>query len=66
MSREDEAGRASARHSRDESELKPAPLEADDVPGVPGFSSWRGVYFFVLAWFAAMVIALTIFARYYV
>ena len=37
----------------------------DESPAVPGFRSWRGVYIFVLAWFAAMVIALTIFARYH-
>ena len=39
--------------------------DEDESPGVPGFRSWRGVYLFVLGCFVAMVIALTIFARYY-
>jgi hypothetical protein len=41
-------------------EKKPAP---DDSPGLPGFRTWRDVYGFVLAVFAAVVIALTIFSR---
>ncbi len=32
----------------------------DDAPGVPGFRSWRGVYVFVLVWFAACVLGLTL------
>jgi hypothetical protein len=39
--------------------------DADDVPGVPGFRTWKGVYLFVFGFFVAMVIALTIFARFY-
>lgn len=37
----------------------------DDAPGVPGFRTWRGVYFFVFVVFVFMVIALTIFSRAY-
>ena len=40
-----------------------APPPADDSPGVPGFRTWRGVYFFVFGCFVAFVIALTIFSR---
>jgi hypothetical protein len=39
--------------------------DQNDSPGVPGFRTWRGVYFFVLGCFAAMVIALTIFTHLY-
>ncbi len=34
-------------------------------PGLPGFRSWRGVYWFVLAAFVAVVIGLTLFSRFY-
>ena len=44
---------------------RPPPAPADESPGVPGFRTWRGVYFFVLGFFTAMVIALTVFTRYY-
>jgi hypothetical protein len=37
----------------------------EDVPGVPGFRTWRGVYWFVFIAFVAVVIALTIFSRLY-
>jgi len=37
----------------------------EDVPGVPGFRSWRGVYWFVFASFVGVVAALTLFARAY-
>ncbi|MEI6861282.1 MAG: hypothetical protein WCL04_03425 [Verrucomicrobiota bacterium] len=40
----------------------PPPTD-DDNPGVPGFRSWRGVYWFVFASFVAVVVALTIFSR---
>ncbi|MES2692808.1 MAG: hypothetical protein V4773_04990 [Verrucomicrobiota bacterium] len=36
-----------------------------DPPGVPGFRTWRMVYVFVFGAFLLMVVALTIFARYY-
>lgn len=35
----------------------------DDAPGVPVFRTWRGVYWFVFACFAGIVLALTIFTR---
>ena len=37
----------------------------DGSPGVPGFRTWRGVYFFVLGCFVAMVVALTVFTHLY-
>lgn len=36
---------------------------SDEPPALPGFRTWRGVYGFVLAVFALVVIALTIFSR---
>jgi len=38
---------------------------SDDAPDVPGFRTWRGVYWFVFATFVAVVIALAIFSRVY-
>ena len=35
----------------------------DDAPGVPGFRTWRGVYWFVLGWFAGCVLGLTLLTR---
>ena len=40
-----------------------APPPADEAPGVPGFRTWRGVYWFVLGCFGAIVVALAIFTR---
>jgi len=37
----------------------------DESPGVPGFRTWRGVYWFVLGCFVAVVLALTLFSRFY-
>jgi hypothetical protein len=37
----------------------------DEITGLPGFRTWRGVYWFVFACFIAVVIALTVFSRYY-
>lgn len=34
-----------------------------DSPGVPGFHTWRGVYWFVLGFFVAVVVMLTLFTR---
>jgi hypothetical protein len=39
--------------------------EDDESPGVPGFRTWRGVYLFVLGVFALLVIALTLFSRFF-
>ena len=47
--------------TRPPDESEPGP--ADEAPGVPGFRTWRGVYWFVFACFAAIVLALTLFAR---
>jgi hypothetical protein len=44
--------------------MKPAPPD-DDPPGVPGFRTWRGVYWFVLAGFVLVVVALTLFSRHF-
>jgi hypothetical protein len=44
----------------------PPPDQSDsEPPGVPGFRTWRGVYWFVFGAFVAMVIALAIFTRVY-
>lgn len=37
----------------------------EEAPGVPGFRTWSGVYWFVFGCFAAMVAALTIFSLIY-
>ena len=41
----------------------PDPAPDDESPGVPGFRTWRGVYFFVFLWFAFVVVLLAIFSR---
>lgn len=43
----------------------PHPDPDDEITGLPGFRTWRGVYWFVFACFIAVVIALTVFSRYY-
>lgn len=54
------------------SEPKPAPNPSarpsapEDAPGLPGFRTWRSVYWFVLGTFAVVVLALTLFSRFYV
>jgi len=35
----------------------------DDSPGVPGFPTWGRVYWFVFGFFAAVVVALTVFTE---
>jgi hypothetical protein len=37
-----------------------ARLETES-PGVPGFGTWRGVYWFVFGWFVLTVVLLTLF-----
>lgn len=44
---------------------KQSELANDEAPGVPGFKTWRGVYWFVFGCFVAFVIGLTILTRYY-
>ena len=34
-----------------------------ELPGLPGFRTWRGVYLFVLGWFVLVVILLASFSR---
>ena len=41
------------------------PEPADESPGVPGFRTWAGVYWFAFGVFVAGVVALTIFSRIY-
>lgn len=43
--------------------IPPDPATDDESPGVPGFRTWRGVYWFVFAVFAAVVILLALFSR---
>lgn len=43
-------------------EEKAAP---EPAPGVPGFSTWRGVYIFVFLSFMLVVAALVWFARFF-
>jgi hypothetical protein len=35
----------------------------DETPGVPGFRTWRRVYWFVFGCFVLVVVLLTIFSR---
>lgn len=41
------------------------PGHDDESPRVPGFRTWRGVYFFVFAVFVLVVAALAVFTRVY-
>ncbi len=44
----------------------PAPEpDHDESPGVPGFSAWRGIYWFVFAVFVLVVTLLAIFSRHF-
>jgi hypothetical protein len=45
--------------------MAPTPEPNDDSPGVPGFRTWRGVYWFVLGCFVLVVLALTLFSRFF-
>ena len=40
-----------------------APAQADEPPGVPGFHTWRGVYWFVAGCFVAVVALLAAFTQ---
>lgn len=48
-----------------ENPRRPVEPPDDETPGVPGFRTWRGVYFFVFGVFVAVVTALTIFTHAY-
>jgi hypothetical protein len=37
----------------------------DESPGVPGFRTWRGIYYFVFAGFVLVVVLLALFSRYF-
>jgi len=37
------------------------PRSDAEPPGLPGFRTWRGVYLFVFAWFALVVVLLALF-----
>lgn len=41
----------------------PEPAPDDENPGVPGFRTWRGIYWFVFAVFVVVVILLALFSR---
>ena len=43
----------------------PEPPPDDECPDVPGFRTWRGVYWFAFAFFVAVVAALTVFSRFF-
>ena len=47
--------------------MKSSPPEPanDESPGVPGFRHWRGVYWFVFAFFVLVVTLLAIFSRHF-
>jgi hypothetical protein len=37
----------------------------DESPGVPGFRTWRGIYWFTFAVFVIVVALLAIFSRWF-
>lgn len=39
------------------------PPSDDERPDVPGFRTWRGVYWFVLVSFVVVVVLLAVFSR---
>jgi hypothetical protein len=43
-------------------DMKSSP-EDDESPGLPGFRTWRGVYWFVFGCFLLVVVGLTLFAH---
>jgi hypothetical protein len=43
----------------------PKKTSNDDSPGLPGFRTWRGVYWFVFGTFVAVVITLTLFSKFF-
>ncbi len=43
----------------------PAPATNDESPGVPGFRTWRGIYWFVFVFFVLVVGLLAIFSMLY-
>ena len=43
--------------------MTPDPEPNDELTGLPGLRSWRAVYLFVLAVFAAWIVLLTLLTR---
>ena len=43
----------------------PDPHHSDESPGVPGFRTWRGIYFFVFTGFVVVVVLLALFSHYF-
>jgi hypothetical protein len=41
------------------------PPTSDENPGVPGFRTWRGVYFFIFLWFVIVVAVLALFSQWF-
>lgn len=39
------------------------PIVDEETPGVPGFRTWRGVYWFVFGCFGLVVLLLSLFTR---
>jgi hypothetical protein len=35
----------------------------EEPPGIPGFRTWRAVYWFTFAWFVLVVVLLAVFTR---
>ena len=40
---------------------RPEERSETEPPEVPGFRTWRGVYFFVFGWFLLLLLLLTVF-----
>jgi hypothetical protein len=45
--------------------LPPDPSTGKDSPGVPGFRTWRGIYFFVFVFFVVVVALLAVFSHWF-
>ena len=45
------------------SEPRPDAHADTESPDVPGFGTWRAVYWFVFAWFVLTVVLLTVFTE---
>ena len=42
---------------------RPDQCVESEPPDIPGFRTWRGVYLFVLGWFAIVVVLLTVLTK---
>ena len=45
--------------------LPPDRQSTAELPDLPGFHAWRGVYLFVFGWFVGVVFLLSVFGRIY-